>query len=154
MKGIGINRERPDRTNHFFNRAKTAAERSSCLRRMVGAVIINKDGVEISSGYVGSPRGVEDCLLRGVCFRIELGIKSGQNYELCRSVHAEQNAIINAARVGTSIVGCDMYIYSKKILGTYPSEGEKKDDDCFLQVGIPHFCKIFSPAPVGKIKLT
>ena len=118
---------RPDIKSHFFNRAKTAAERSTCLRRRVGAVIINKDGVEIASGYVGSPRETEHCIDIGKCLRIELGIPSGENYELCRSVHAEQNCIINAARIGVSIIGGEMYISSKRLEDAYPdSRGRKK----------------------------
>jgi dCMP deaminase len=113
--------QRPNRRQHFFNRAKTAAERSTCLRRKIGAVIISKDGVELSSGYVGSPRDSAHCTELGTCLRIELGIEPGQNYELCRSVHAEQNAIINAARVGVSIVGGEMYISSERIADAYPA---------------------------------
>ncbi len=109
---------RPDKDTHFFNRAKTAAERSTCLRRKIGAIIV-RDGVEVSSGYVGAPRGTEHCIDRGKCLRIELGIPSGERYELCRSVHAEQNAIINAARIGISIFGAKMYISSERIPGKY-----------------------------------
>jgi len=119
-------RERPNRKEHFFNRAKTTAERSTCLRRKIGAVIISKDGVELSSGYVGSPRETAHCIDIGNCLRIELGIESGQNYELCRSVHAEQNAIINAARVGISIVGGEMYISSEKIADAYRDHRGKR----------------------------
>jgi len=119
-------RERPDRSTHFYNRAKTASERSTCLRRKVGAVIINQDGVEIASGYVGSPRGTEHCIDIGKCLRRELGIPSGQNYELCRSVHAEQNCIINAARIGVSIIGSEMYISSERIMAAYPGRSRKR----------------------------
>jgi len=118
-------RERPEKFDHYLNRAKVAAERSSCLRRKVGAVIIKND-TEVSSGYVGSPRGTWDCLKIGSCLRIELTIPSGQQYELCRSVHAEQNAIINAARIGVNILGGEMYISSEKINAGYDKiRGEK-----------------------------
>lgn len=123
MDKVDLKRKRPNKDEHYFNRAKTAAERSTCLRRKIGAVII-KDGVELSSGYVGSPRGTEHCIEIGKCLRMELGIESGQKYELCRSVHAEQNAIINAARIGVSIVGGDMYISSERIAGAYGDSGE------------------------------
>ena len=125
MGNSELTRVRPNREEHFFNRAKTAAERSTCLRRKIGAVIIGSDGVELSSGYVGSPRGTGHCTEIGKCLRMELGIESGENYELCRSVHAEQNAIINAARVGMSIVGGEMYISSERISGTYEDDEKR-----------------------------
>ena len=115
MKNTDLKRSRPGRHEHYFNRAKTAAERSTCLRRKIGAVIISSDGVELSSGYVGSPRDTEHCIEIGKCLRMEIGIPSGERYELCRSVHAEQNAIINAARKGISIFGGEMFIYSERI---------------------------------------
>ena len=115
-------KKRPDAFEHYLNRAKVAAERSTCLRRKVGAVII-RDGVEVSSGYVGSPRGVDHCIDRGKCLRRDLGIPSGERYELCRSVHAEQNAIINAARAGVSLLGGEMYISSEKLKWGYGERG-------------------------------
>ncbi|MFC1943900.1 cytidine/deoxycytidylate deaminase family protein [Chloroflexota bacterium] len=118
MSGINPDIRRPDKFEHFLNRAQVAAERGTCLRRRVGAVII-RDGIEVSSGYVGAPRGVEHCIGRGRCLRIESGIPSGERYELCRSVHAEQNAIINAARAGVVVTGGDMYISSEKIKDRY-----------------------------------
>jgi dCMP deaminase len=110
--------KRPDKFQHFLNRAMVAAERGTCMRRRIGAVIV-RDGVEVSSGYVGSPRGTEHCIDVGRCLRKELGIPPGVRYELCRSVHAEQNAIINAARTGVSIVGGEMYISSERVKGQY-----------------------------------
>ena len=109
-----------------MNRAKVVAERSTCLRRRIGAIIVNKDGVELSSGYVGAPRNTEHCIDIGKCLRMDLKIPSGQHYELCRSVHAEQNAIINAARTGASIVGGEMYISSERMNYGY-SNGNEKD---------------------------
>jgi len=118
MNSPSTNWKRPDKLEHYLNRAKVAAERSTCLRRRIGAVIV-KDDVEVSSGYVGSPRGTEHCIDTGRCLRRELGIPPGERYELCRSVHAEQNAIINAARTGVTIVGGVMYIYSERVKGQY-----------------------------------
>jgi len=122
-----LRRSRPDRHEHFLNRAKVVAERSTCLRRKVGAIIVSKDGVELSSGYVGSPRGMKHCIDTGICLRTNLKIPSGQQYELCRSVHAEQNAIINAARTGIAIAGGEMYISSEKIKEAYNNEDEKNE---------------------------
>jgi dCMP deaminase len=121
-----LRRSRPDRHEHFLNRAKVVAERSTCLRRKIGAIIVSKDGVELSSGYVGAPRNTEHCIDIGKCLRTDLKIPSGQRYELCRSVHAEQNAIINAARTGASIVGGEMYISSEKLKGAYSNEDEEE----------------------------
>lgn len=117
---------RPDKHTHFFNRARVVAERSTCLRRRIGAIIVNKYSVELSSGYVGAPRKTEHCIDIGKCLRKDLKIPSGQRYELCRSVHAEQNAIINAARKGTRIVGGEMYISSEKLKGAYSNEDEEE----------------------------
>jgi dCMP deaminase len=121
-----LRKPRPERHEHFLNRAKVVAEMSTCLRRKVGAIIVSKDGVELSSGYSGAPRGLEHCIEIGSCLRMDLKIPSGQQYELCRSVHAEQNAIINAARTGASIVDGEMYISSEKLEGAY-GNGDEKD---------------------------
>lgn len=118
MRGHQLNMKRPDKIDHYFNSAKVVAERSTCLRRRIGAIIVI-NGVQVSSGYVGSPRGTKHCMDSGKCLRVELKIPSGERYELCRSVHAEQNAIINAARVGLNIVGGEMYISSEKIKSGY-----------------------------------
>ena len=119
-----LKRERPGKTEHYLNRAKVAAERSTCLRRKVGAVII-RDDAEVSSGYVGSPRDTDNCIDIGSCIRIELGTPSGERYELCRSVHAEQNAIINAARTGAIVLDGEMYI-SSELIGSAYAESPKK----------------------------
>ena len=119
-----LRRNRPSKTEHYLNRAKVAAERSTCLRRKVGAVII-RDDTEVSSGYVGSPRDTENCIDIGSCIRIELGTPSGERYELCRSVHAEQNAIINAARTGAIVLDGEMYI-SSELIGSAYVESPKK----------------------------
>ena len=119
-----LRRNRPSKTEHYLNRAKVAAERSTCLRRKVGAVII-RDDTEVSSGYVGSPRDTENCIDIGSCIRIELGTPSGERYELCRSVHAEQNAIINAARTGAIVLDGEMYI-SSELIGSAYADSPKK----------------------------
>ncbi len=117
--------KRPDRLEHFLNRAEVVSEMSTCLRRRIGAIIVSKDDVELSSGYVGAPRTTAHCIDTGTCLRRELKIPPGERYELCRSVHAEQNAIINAARTGISIVGGEMYISSERIRDAYDaSRGE------------------------------
>ncbi len=87
--------------------AMLAATRSTCLRRQVGAAIV-KDKRVLATGYNGSPVGLKHCLDIG-CLRDKLGIPSGERHELCRAIHAEQNAIIQAATSGTSIEGATLY---------------------------------------------
>lgn len=85
---------RPDWDNYFIEIAKVVSSRSTCLRRKYGAVVV-KDRVIISTGYNGSPRGIKNCIDVNKCTRKEQNIPSGERYELCEAVHAEQNAIIN-----------------------------------------------------------
>ena len=89
--------ERVDKINYYLDIADTVAKRATCLRRKYGAIIVRNDEI-ISTGYNGAPRGRQNCVDLNRCLRNELGIPSGQRYELCRSVHAEANAIISAAR--------------------------------------------------------
>ena len=99
--------KRVDKNNYYLDLAEAALERSTCLRRKYGAVIVNNDEI-ISTGYNGAPRGRENCSDIGTCIREELKIPRGERYELCRSVHAEQNAIIAAPR--KDMIGATMYI--------------------------------------------
>ena len=92
---------------YFLKLAFLVAERSTCLRHHVGAVIV-RDKRILTTGYNGAPSGVKDCLELG-CLREELGIPSGQRHEICRAVHAEQNAIIQAGVYGIDISGSTMY---------------------------------------------
>ncbi len=80
---------------------------------MRGGSIIVKDDQIISTGYIGAPRGIKDCMERGYCLRDKLRIPHGTQYEICRSVHCEANAIINAARAGVSLLGATMYTYEE-----------------------------------------
>ena len=98
---------RPSWDDYFMDIAELVASRSTCLRRQVGAVIV-KDRRIISTGYNGAPRGVSLCLDVG-CLREQLGVPSGERHELCRAVHAEQNAIIQAALHGVSTNGATLY---------------------------------------------
>ena len=94
---------------YFMEMAELTAKRSTCLRRHVGAVIV-KDKHIIATGYNGAPRGIRHCDEYGGCLRQKLQIPSGQRHELCRALHAEQNAIIQAATLGQSIEGGTIYI--------------------------------------------
>ena len=89
--------ERKGKINYYLDIAETVLIRSTCKRRKYGAVIVLNDEI-IATGYNGAPRGRQNCSDRGICLRDELKIPRGERYELCRSVHAEANAIISAAR--------------------------------------------------------
>ncbi|MBD3330247.1 dephospho-CoA kinase [Candidatus Peregrinibacteria bacterium] len=104
--------KRPSKDEYYLNLAQSVCRRSTCTKVEIGAVIIRNDQV-VATGYCGAPRGTKSSHQHGFCLRKSLGIPSGHRYEMCRSVHAEQNAIINAARAGTSLLGGDMYIYGK-----------------------------------------
>jgi len=99
--------ERKDKENYYLDIAETVMHRSTCLRRKYGAIIVRNDEI-IATGYNGAPRGRKNCLDRAVCMRDELNIPSGERYELCRSVHAEANAIISAAR--RDMIGSTLYL--------------------------------------------
>jgi dCMP deaminase len=100
--------KRPTWDEYFYAITKQVATRSTCLRRKVGAIIV-KDKRILTTGYNGAPKGVKNCLDRGKCLREELNIPSGQRHEICRGLHAEQNAIIQAAYHGVNIQGGDLY---------------------------------------------
>lgn len=95
--------------DYFLDLAKTCATRSNCIRANVGAVIVGEDRTIKATGYNGTPSKVESCLERGECFRIKNNIPSGTRYETCRSIHAEQNAIIQAGQ--DRCKGSTMYIF-------------------------------------------
>ena len=89
--------ERISKENYYLNIAQTVLERATCLRRVFGAIIVKNDEI-ISTGYNGAPRGRRNCVDMGLCTREAMQVPRGERYELCRSVHAEANAIISAAR--------------------------------------------------------
>lgn len=98
---------RPNKDEYYLEIARAVAKRSTCLRRQYGAVIVNNDEI-VATGYNGAARGVSDCLERGSCWREENGVPHGEQYEKCMSVHAEQNAIISAAR--TEMIDGTLYL--------------------------------------------
>ena len=99
--------ERVSKHNYYLDIAETVSERSTCLRRRFGAIIVKND-VIVSTGYNGAPRGRLNCNEIGSCYRDSLGIPKGERYELCRSVHAEANAIIAASR--EQMLGATLYM--------------------------------------------
>ena len=99
--------ERVSKHNYYLDIAETVSERSTCLRRRYGAIIVKTDSI-ISTGYNGAPRGRKNCCDLGFCLRAQMNIPRGERYELCRSVHSEANAIIAASR--EEMIGAVMYM--------------------------------------------
>lgn len=104
--------ERVDKNNYYLDIADTVTERGTCLRRNFGAIIVKNDEI-VSTGYSGAPRGRKNCSDLGFCMREELQIPRGERYELCRSVHAEANCIISAARRDT--IGATLYLVGRDV---------------------------------------
>lgn len=102
--------ERRSKINYYLDIAETAIERGTCIRRNFGAIIVKNDQI-ISTGYVGAPRGRKNCCDLEYCTREKLNVPRGERYELCRSVHAEQNAIINASR--NDMLDSTLYLVGK-----------------------------------------
>lgn len=104
--------DRIDKHNYYLDICETILERGTCLRRNFGAIIVKHDEI-IASGYSGAPRGRKNCSDLGYCRREELKVERGTRYELCRSVHAEQNAIISSRR--QDMIGSTMYLVGKEM---------------------------------------
>ncbi len=128
---------RPSNDEYFMKMAHLVSERSTCLRRKVGAVIVSDKRV-LTTGYNGAPKGLPHCEETG-CIRQQRNVPSGERHELCRGVHAEQNAIIQAAVFGVSVKGATIFITNypcsvcaKLLLNAGITEviydGEYKDD--------------------------
>jgi len=120
---------RPPKDEYYLGIAEKVCKRSTCLRRQYGAIIVKNDTI-VSTGYNGPVRGGLNCFEVG-CIKDELNAPHGSAYEFCPAVHAEENAIINAARSGVSVVGGTMYIYgedrrSGKIVAAMPCERCKR----------------------------
>ncbi len=101
---------RKDKENYYLDIAETVLERATCLRRVYGAIIVKNDEI-ISTGYNGAPRGRANCVDMGYCSREAMRVPRGERYELCRSVHAEANAIISASR--RDMVGGTIYLVGR-----------------------------------------
>ncbi len=102
--------DRTSKENYYLGIADAVQERSTCMRRKYGAIIVRNDEI-ISTGYNGAPRGRKNCNDLGYCAREALKIPSGERYELCRSVHAEANAIISASR--RDMIGATLYLVGR-----------------------------------------
>lgn len=99
--------ERVSKQNYYLDIAQTVASRATCLRRKFGAILVKNDSI-LSTGYNGAPRGRKNCCTLGFCTRESMNIPRGERYELCRSVHAEANAIIAASR--EDMIGSTLYL--------------------------------------------
>ena len=99
--------ERISKENYYLDIAETVLERATCLRRIYGAIIVKNDEI-ISTGYNGAPRGRANCVDMGYCSREAMNVPRGERYELCRSVHAEANALISASR--ERMIGASLYL--------------------------------------------
>ena len=111
-EGTNNEMERRDKVNYYLDLADVVSKRGTCLRRHYGAVIVKNDEV-IATGYAGAPRGRKNCSDLGRCIRQELEIPRGERYELCRSVHAEANAIISAER--EKMIGSTLYLSGREV---------------------------------------
>ncbi|MBQ8382655.1 MAG: dCMP deaminase family protein [Clostridia bacterium] len=114
--------DRVTKPNYYLDIAQTVLKRSTCLRKRYGAIIVKND-VIVSTGYNGAPRGRANCIELGFCVREQLNIPRGERYELCRALHAEQNAIINASR--DQMLGATLYL-----VGEDSGTGELLTDVC------------------------
>ena len=103
---------RLDKENYYLDIAQTVLERSTCACEQYGAIIVRNDEI-VSTGYNGAPRGRSNCIDLGYCIREKMGIPAGQRYEICRSVHAEANAIISAAR--SECIGGTIYLCGRDV---------------------------------------
>ena len=114
--------DRVSKPNYYLDIAQTVAIRSTCIRKKYGAIIVQNDAI-VSTGYNGAPRGRANCINLGYCMRDQLNIPRGERYEICRSVHAEANAIINAS--SAQMRGATMYI-----AGVDAKDGSLVPDAC------------------------
>ena len=104
--------DRRDKQNYYLDIAETVLERGTCLRRNYGSIIVKNDEI-ISTGYTGAPRGRKNCIDLNSCIREKLQVPRGTQYELCRSVHSEANAIISASR--KDMIGAILYLVGKDV---------------------------------------
>lgn len=150
---MALGTKRPPWDEYFMGITELVAQRSTCLRRQVGAILV-KDKRIVSTGYNGAPTNVSHCLDVG-CMRQQQGIPSGERHELCRGLHAEQNAIIQAAICGISIEGTTLYctnmpcsicskmLINSRIVKVYYREGyaDTLSSSMLLEANIP-FCQL------------
>ena len=128
---------RPRKDEYYMGIAKAVAQRSTCLKRKYGAVIVNNDEI-IATGYNGNPRGAKNCCDTGVCIRLDKPHNSG-DYSDCESVHAEQNAMISASR--RDMIGAKLYLYGEEAK-SHEYQGDKIIGTTFEEIKYPEPCPI------------
>lgn len=142
--------QRIDKENYYLDIAETVLERSTCLRRRYGAIIVNHD-VIVSTGYNGAPRGRANCIDRNDCLRDQMGIPAGERYELCRSVHAEANAIIAASR--EHMLGATLYLAGHNPDGLIPAESCAMCRRLIINAGIKRVINRVTPEQYNVIRV-
>lgn len=148
MSGKGDVRKRPEKDIYYLNIARAVAQRSPCIRRKFGAIIVKNDSI-VSTGYNGPARGSVNCDEVG-CLKDILNLPHYSGYDFCPAVHAEENALLNAARHGSSVLGGILYLYGESPDGEVVEEG-KPCDRCkraLINAGIDEVVTI---RPDGKI---
>ena len=148
MSGKGDVRKRPEKDIYYLNIARAVAQRSPCIRRKFGAIIVKNDSI-VSTGYNGPARGSVNCDEVG-CLKDILNLPHYSGYDFCPAVHAEENALLNAARHGSSVLGAILYLYGESPDGEVVEEG-KPCDRCkraLINAGIDEVVTI---RPDGKI---
>lgn len=133
---------RISKDKYYLNIAKEVASRGTCLRRNYGAVIVKNDEI-ISTGYTGAPRGRANCNAIGRCIRQERKVPSGERYEICRSVHAEMNAIISASR--QDMIGATLYLYGWDVENTCEKKNPKPCTLCERMIINSGITKVVTP---------
>lgn len=119
---------RPSKDRYYLGIAEAVSRRGTCLRRRYGAVLVNQDEIK-GTGYVGSPRGAQNCIDKGFCPRQKAGIPPGERYDECNGVHAEQNIIISVAR--SEAIGGTLYLFGENL----------EEEDSHFQFGVCRLCK-------------
>ncbi|RLF46435.1 MAG: cytidine deaminase [Thermoplasmata archaeon] len=144
-----MDRVRPDKDRYYLNIAKAVAQRSPCIRRQFGAIIVKEDAI-VSTGYNGPARGSINCNEVG-CLKDIMNLPSYSGYDYCPAVHAEENALLNAARQGSSVLDGILYLYGQKLDGNIVEEGRPCDrcKRALINAGIK---QVVTLKPDGNIK--
>ena len=149
IKGKTSSDGRPPKDIYYLNIAKAVAQRSPCIRRRFGAIIVKDDAI-VSTGYNGPARGSVNCNEVG-CLKDIMDLPSYTGYDYCPAVHAEENALLNAARHGSSVMGGILYLYGERVDGNITEEGRPCDrcKRALINAGIK---EVVTLTPDGNIK--
>jgi len=147
-------KERPPKHIYYLNIAKAVAQRSPCIRRRFGAIIVKDDAI-VSTGYNGPARGSVNCNEVG-CLKDILNLPSYSGYDYCPAVHAEENALLNAARQGSSVIDGTLYLYGESIDGRITEEGRPCDrcKRALINAGIKEVITLKPDGNIRKFKVS